>query len=785
MNPLSPLTYYRRHRRHAALLLGLVGLATAGVYLAAALTWGIFVEPLRVNRRFLSRFSLVLPEAYEGEPDPAVAAQIRANPDVERVIPTLSLQIGLPEVMGGGGTRFELLALAQEDVAYVMERCGVHLREGRLPDPRTNGIALSWEVAANLGLQVGDTMHSADNPQLFGNLVDPFEVVGILEGDVRLGLLSYEFVRSHETYSGRSLDLLVTAREGREEAIEGFLEEQVRSGGTGVWTYRWLVALVAQEVRTMVSLAVPVVAVVSLVITLVVGAINRIALTRRLAEFGLLHAVGYGRRQLTRRVAAETAVLASAGSALGVALAWLALFVLRAFLFQPRGYDLGVVALTPSLLAAPVPLSVIGSIYAGLRRVFCRLDAVAIVERREASVEEDGQRPVDSSRARPLSSSTFYLRHRRRAALLVGAMALMTSAVVLVVLLFSAAGDAQRASLGYLARVSRVTTRYGAAVDPGALAPVRAHPAVERVIRFGPRYGMLSVLIPLFGDSANASPFSVYEQDLVYLVDLYGLELQEGSLPRPYTNEMVIANIVARNRGLEVGDVIGDPDHPAYPDASPLPAPFVVSGIFAPAEGNWLSFVSLEFIESHEAFDVNVTHSLMIVPRHGQKDVLDDWLENDLAGSDLWVMTQAKALAEARQETRSLIETIALIESVVAVVAALGLAVLNHIFVGQRRVEFGVLHALGRRRAWLVGRTVREAALTTGAAWCLCAVICLVALAYVQFGLFAPLGLVLDPLNPTPWLFSLPIPAAVLAAAAATTSRTLSRLDAVAIIERR
>jgi hypothetical protein len=39
--------------------------------------------------------------------------------------------------------------------------------------------------------------------------------------------------------------------------------------------------------------------------------------------------------------------------------------------------------------------------------------------------------------------------------------------------------------------------------------------------------------------------------------------------------------------------------------------------------------------------------------------------------------------------------------------------------------------------------------------------------------------------NPTPWLFTLPIPVAVLAASAGTIGWTLSRLDPVAIIERR
>lgn len=46
-------------------------------------------------------------------------------------------------------------------------------------------------------------------------------------------------------------------------------------------------------------------------------------------------------------------------------------------------------------------------------------------------------------------------------------------------------------------------------------------------------------------------------------------------------------------------------------------------------------------------------------------------------------------------------------------------------------------------------------------------------------------GLRLNFLNPAPWLFTLPVPAAVFAVGAGTMAWLFSRLDPVAIIERR
>ena len=117
--------------------------------------------------------------------------------------------------------------------------------------------------------------------------------------------------------------------------------------------------------------------------------------------------------------------------------------------------------------------------------------------------------------------------------------------------------------------------------------------------------------------------------------------------------------------------------------------------------------------------------------------------------------------------------------------AAIALAVLNYIFTSQRQTEFGVLNAVGYNRMQLVWRTMREMAFTIGSAWGLSVVLCGMGLLYMQFGVFAPIGLRLDFFNMVPWLFTLPIPIAVLVAAIGTVTRMLSTLDTVSIIERR
>jgi hypothetical protein len=60
-----------------------------------------------------------------------------------------------------------------------------------------------------------------------------------------------------------------------------------------------------------------------------------------------------------------------------------------------------------------------------------------------------------------------------------------------------------------------------------------------------------------------------------------------------------------------------------------------------------------------------------------------------------------------------------------------------------------------------------------------------ISLVCVQAIVYAPKGLGLDIFNPIPWLFTLPIPVAVVGASAGTIAWMLSRLDPVSVIERR
>lgn len=786
MNPLFPLTYYRRHKSLTLMLTALFALTIMGVYMFFGLAQETYIEPAYAINAYLTKFSLVQPELVPAL-DPDSVARIRANPDVAQMLPFNNVNIKVPNI-GGDNILFHLIGLREADVETVLTQSGVTLKEGRLPQPGTNGVAISEEIVTALQLKIGDTFDRTRDERAYVKIVSPLQLVGILSGEVRLGIMSYEYLHQSEVYGSLVNDgLLVIAQPGREAAVENFLSQSIRNSQTKTTTRQSVSKQVARDQMLLYVLGLPITLLVSLAITLVVSAVNRLAFTQRLEEFGTLQALGFQKTWLARRLMLEMSGPALLGLVGGVLLAWGGLAILNDTMYAPRGFAFTGIPLSPLPLMLIVPLVVIGATLFTAVRTLGRMDAIAVVERGKLSMEAEqgglGTRVNTGSVPRPLASTTYYQRHRRQAVAVIVAALLLIIGTSLLFFLFSATADAMQPAVNNLSRMSAVSPN-NQPLDSMLVEQIRAHPEVERVIDV---YAFVAVKIsipPIFPNSP-VETLCVSAEDMAYLVSLYNLKLQEGHLPHPNTNEIVIPWVVAKNRDIQVGDIIGDPARPAYPGAEALPIPVIVSGILAPAdtlaEETWFSFMSLEFVEQYRESDL----SLIVVPKDGEKAALNAWLESQISGEGRIILTHGNQQAALQKQMRSMLRTFLLMESIITVVAALALAGLNHLFITQRQAEFGLLHALGFLRQQLVGRVLREMSFAVSAAWVAGSAVCLLILLWLQQNTFAAVGLKVDLFNLTPWLLTLPIPVAVLVVSAVTTAWMLRRLDPVAIIERR
>jgi ABC-type lipoprotein release transport system permease subunit len=787
MNPLSPFTYALRHKRLVLTLIAFQALAVAGLYLLIGLMLESYITPHYTMNRYLCKFSLVQPDQGNALSADATG-RILANSDVEQTVPYNALEIMVPN-LGGLMFSFRLIGLRKADVAHVMERSGVFLKEGEWLEPGTNGMMLSEEVARALKLNIGDEISRSVDETYYPSIIRPLRLVGILSGDVRLAVVSYEYLESQEAYRNQAAPgLLVLARPGREAAVDEFLVRQAAGAKIKTYGLQALEKIAAESEMAVLFIFGPIVILLSIAVALVINVIHQIAFTRRLPELGALMAVGRGKGWLVRRLAWETSVPALCGWAFGIALAVGTMAVLSDSLYAPVGFAFHPVEPPAILLLVPVPLTVIGLTLLSVTRAFARMDAVAIVERGDLSMEGEARsskgRPANQPK--PLAAITFYRRHKRRAAMTAGAMGMMVMGVALLVFIMTAVFDVTKPSVNNLSRMSLVSPN-SPELEKTLTDRIRTSPMVERIIRAYPVYA-IDIILPPVNTYTPVETYAVAAEDMAYLAGLYRLELAEGRMPAPGAAEIVLPWALAKNRGLAVGDVIGGRGHPAYEGAQALPSELTVSGIFArvenPDEENWLSFMSLEFVEPSRT-EWKSAPLLIVTAESGQKTELDAWLEGEIGGVGSNVRTYGKLEAFFQKITAIGLFTISLMESVIALVAALALAGLNYVFITQRRSEFNLLNALGFSRPQLILRIGRETLFTTGAAWLAGALGCAALVVLMQVGMYEPVGFRLDFFNPIPWLFTLPVPAAVLAVSVATAAAMLSRLDPVAVIERR
>ncbi len=801
MNPLSPLTFYRRHKKSALLLLSLVTLTTLGLYVLVGTLDSLTL--MHAETSYLRHVSHVIPNV-DPQFEAGVISRIQSHPDVERVIPENGLWFDQPSLVDS--RNISLLGIPQDDLQYLIARCGMHIKEGRLLEPRTNEIMLSEEVARALGLQLGDQIGQAIDPEAYYAIQTPMVLVGILENDpsansgpnARVGLASYEYFESHELHEMQIVSMLVVAKEERRRAVSEFLETEIASPRTKIDTYERMYRLYSQDRRGLLFAFGFINVAVAIGAAIVVGVVNQIAVAQRLQELGLLNALGHHKRALIRRLALETAAVTGLSWIIGIVLAFIVLVWMKSGVYYDKGMELDLLNLTPLGFVIPIPVTVIVLSAVGIARVFRSFDAVNIVERGKLGSEAQGHPRVSRSRSHSgaISIFTFYARHRRRGITLLVSTALAILIITLPIFVATATADAMTPDLEYLQHVSEVWSDRERVVDAGVMAQIRSHPAVKRVV---PTTSVaLQVAIPL-GNRVTTHVYGLAENDLPYLLDLFDMRVKQGRLPRARSNEIVVAEAVALNHGLRVGDTIALPYLIIHQVEQFITfdetVEMVIVGILdrqteASKSGQvvvddmWLSFASYEFMASHEATQSRPVH-LLVVPKPGRKAELDTWLAQNVSSTQTHVATYAARYGEIKEMTRNLTLVFAAIEIGIAVIVAIAVAVMNYVSFTQRREEFGILNALGRSRPWLVLRTARETGAVVAVAWLISAVTYGVSLFCVQATIYTPKGIGLNLFNPIPWLFTFPIPLAVILSSAGTIARVLRRLDPVSVIERR
>jgi len=315
--------------------------------------------------------------------DPAMVPRLRRMIEegspvpIGRVIICRAVSANVSSIVGKWP--FVVLGMTQEDMRYYLRRMNAGAIEGRLPDPAMPEALISEPVAKNLKLRIGAVLLQPDVQERYSPF--PVKVVGIAKTSdwLMLGDIDYQRLNHFPAVD----NLLVFAADPRQqEDFDRWAVDRLKGERAHVFAYHKLEKETSEMFGILYKVLNVVIGTLVLVITIMMAMLMNIYQSQRLVEFGLLQAIGYTRRWLVGRVLRETTIVLLGGWVIGVFMAILLLWGVKATLMDPNAFALDPLDPVAYAYTIPVPIAVLLAATMTVFLRFKRFDPVAVVERR-------------------------------------------------------------------------------------------------------------------------------------------------------------------------------------------------------------------------------------------------------------------------------------------------------------------------------------------------------------------------------------------------------------------
>lgn len=277
-------------------------------------------------------------------------------------------------------------------------------------------------------------------------------------------------------------------------------------------------------------------------------------------------------------------------------------------------------------------------------------------------------------------------------------------------------------------------------------------------------------------------PFAVIglkPDDVPYYLERMGVPMSvvEGRIPAAGQAEALISEPVARNLNLEIGDALLAPDNP---DAF-SPFPVKVVGIAQTRE--WLMIGDLDY---QRQFHFPPVDNIVVFAKNpADTDRLGRWAEDAFRGERAQVFAFHLLEKDTREMFDILYKVLNVVIGTLVLVITVMMGMLMNIYLSQRIVEFGLLQAIGYTKKELIGRVVRETTAVLVLGWLLGCAAAYGLLSLVDAVLMHPNAFAIDTLDRAAYLYTIPVPLAILAVAVGTVWARFRRFDPVGVVERR
>lgn len=381
---------------------------------------------------------------------------------------------------------------------------------------------------------------------------------------------------------------------------------------------------------------------------------------------------------------------------------------------------------------------------------------------------------------RPLSPLKFFVENKKRTLVIVIILVLSVAVVSFITsLVGSIIKDVLNANLKpyeYTSTVSRNPDELF--IKDEVVEKITAFPETDKVI---PVIEDMTMFQALMGATSVPFYFITDEGELQQMMEIYHLVLAEGRLPAGDAFEVVLHENLLRNKKLSIGDDFGSD----VQEDEWMKGQYKIVGTL---QGDSLiglggkSRVAETYLNAGLSMDQPM--SLIVVPKPGQLDSLNEKLDQlDSKETTVTNYTSLKRMIDNQIASMNVI--LQIIIFVVVFILSISVGALVFIIYMGRSDEFGILFAIGYRKAFIKNLIIKELAALSSVSWVLGYVISMGMMYALNFFYLNGKGQGLYFFTSQGLINTLFIPVMVLICAAYPILRKLKKWDPIAVIERR
>jgi len=192
---------------------------------------------------------------------------------------------------------------------------------------------------------------------------------------------------------------------------------------------------------------------------------------------------------------------------------------------------------------------------------------------------------------------------------------------------------------------------------------------------------------------------------------------------------------------------------------------------------------SYEYVKANHFPDVDVM--LAFAKNLTDQEKLDRWAEDAFKGERAQIFAYHQLEKQTDEMFSILYKILNVVIGTLVLVITLMMGMLINIYLSQRIVEFGLLQALGYTKGQLLARVMRETVSVVLIGWLLGVGSAYLLLLLTKRILMDPKAFALNPLDIGAFLYTVPIPLAILVVATLTVVGRFKKFDPVSVVERR